>query len=377
MAKTAIQKLGEFGQSAWFDNISRSLIESGELKEMIAKGIRGMTSNPTIFDNAISKSNSYDEAIAELVRAGKSTFEIYDDLTIRDIQDAADLFRPLYDRTNGLDGYVSLEINPLLALKVEETIKEGRRLFNKVDRPNVMFKVPATEAGFKAVEEFLAAGMNINVTLIFSLEQYSKTVGAFLQGLKRLSKKTNDLSVIGSVASIFVSRIDTAVDKLLDELITQESHSQTKDKLQALKGKAAVANSRLIFGKYSQILSGNEFQELKAKGARCQRVLWASTGTKNPSYSDIKYITELIAKNTVNTAPSKTIEAFIDHGIIKESVTSDVTDAREVINSLNNFGIDINSVCRQLLKQGVIAFEKSFKSLLSSIEEKSRNLCRK
>lgn len=377
MAKTVIEELGEWGQSVWLDNISRSLIESGKLKEMIGLGLRGMTSNPTIFDKAISLSDDYDETIRELYKSGKSTFEIYDDLTIRDVQEAADIFRPVYDKTNGLDGYVSLEINPKLASNTKETIEEGKRLYGKVNRPNVLFKVPSTEAGFKAIEELLARGINVNVTLIFSLEQYKKTREAFLKGINRLSQNQEDLSNIHSVASVFVSRIDTAVDKMIDEQIEKGIDEEIKNKLKALKGKAAVANSKIIFAEHLDIFSGAKFQPLKDKGANIQRVLWASTGTKNPDYSDIKYVSELIARNTVNTMPEKTIEAFLDHGEVSEAVTGNTQAAQGIIDNLKSFDIGINSVCAKLLEDGVVSFEKSFESLLNAIKTKIENLCTK
>lgn len=364
MAKTTVERLGEFGQSVWIDNINRSMIDGGKLEEMIKTGLRGMTSNPTIFDKAISSSNDYDKKIKELCRQGVSTFEIYDCLTVRDVQDAADLFKSVYEKTNGLDGYVSLEINPKLASKTQETIDEGRRLFKKVSRPNVMFKVPSTDAGFAAIEELLSDGMNINITLIFSLEQYIKTAQAFINGIRKLLQKGKDLSQVRSVASVFVSRIDATVDKMIDE----------KNITDTLKGKAAVANSNLIFQKYIEIFGGSEFKKLAEKGANLQRVLWGSTSTKNPAYSDIKYVTELIGKNTVNTMPENTFKAFLDHGTIEEALSSGTKGPQDIIDDLKTHGININSVCEKLLRDGVVAFEKSFDSLLGSIEKKSETL---
>lgn len=373
MSKTVIHELGDFGQSIWLDNISRLLIESGKLAQMIDKGLSGLTSNPTIFDKAISASQSYDQRIAQLRISGKSTFGIYDDLTIRDIQDAADMFSSAYESSAGLNGYVSLEVDPRIASDTDATLKEAQRLYRKVNRPNVMFKIPATEEGFPAVEELLALGMNINVTLIFSVDQYAKTAKAFLRGLDKLSQKTDDLSKIASVASVFVSRVDSVVDKTLDELIAQVPHN--KDKLISLKGKAAVANSMLIYKKSKEIFSSKEFERLEAKKARLQRVLWASTSTKNPAYSDIKYVSELIAKNTVNTLPDNTFEAFLDHGMVKESLKDNFKDAENIISDLLHIGIDVNKVCEKLLQDGVAAFQKSFSSLLSSIEKKADSLC--
>lgn len=375
MIQSKIEELAAFGQSIWLDNLSRSHIQTGKLKDMIETGLLGITSNPTIFDNAISKSSDYDDKIKEMDLLGKSTFEIYDELTVRDIQDAADLFRPIYERTKGIDGYVSLEVNPKLAHKTDETIKEARRLYKKVSRPNVMFKVPSTKEGFKAIEELIAEGININITLIFSLRQYANTAQAFLRGIKKLSGKRDDLSSVSSVASVFVSRIDTLVDSLLDERLAKETDGKVKEKLQSLKGKAAVANSKIIYEKYRKLFSGSVFEELKKKGAQIQRLLWGSTGTKNPEYSDIKYVKELIAKDTINTVPDHTFEAFLNHGVVKETVTQDIEVAKATIKDLGTFGIEIDDVCEELLARGVASFEKSFDSLLSAIDKKRKVLC--
>jgi transaldolase len=375
MIKTSIQELNEFGQSVWFDNISRSMIKGGKIKEMISQGLRGITSNPTIFDKAISKSSDYNEQIQELARNEKTTFEIYDDLTIKDIQDALDVFKPVYDDTNMLDGYVSLEINPKLARMTKETIQEGKRLYKKVNRPNLMLKVPSTEDSFAAVCELSAAGINVNVTLIFSLEQYINSVKSYLEGIKRFAESGGDVCKVHSVASVFISRIDTLADKMLDEKIKKESDSQIKNRLNSLKGKAAVANSKLIYKKYLEFCSSNEFKALKAKGANMQRLLWGSTSTKNPVYSDIKYVVELIGKNTVNTMPDATYEAYLDHGRIEESLNDNVKDAQDTIEQLRGFDIDIDKVCAKLLEDGVAAFESSFESLLHSIDEKRNKLC--
>lgn len=375
MSRTVIHELCDFGQSVWMDNINRRMIESGELNEMIGKGLRGMTSNPTIFDKAISSSTDYDEKIKELCKEGKSTFDIYDSLTIRDIQDAADMFMHVYKETQGLDGYVSLEINPKLAYKTEETIEEGMRLYKAVNRPNVMFKVPSTAEGFKAIEELIASGINVNITLIFSLEQYVNTAYAYIRGMKRLLKDKT-IENVRSVASVFVSRIDTAVDKILDEKIEKETDEMVKTKLNSLKGMAAVANTSLIYKKYLDIFSSEEFKELEKKGGHIQRCLWGSTSTKNPAYSDIKYVTELIAKDTVNTMPENTFNAFLDHGSVKESLSADVSKAQRIIDSLMELEININEVCARLLRDGVGAFEKSFDSLLKTIEKKAKDIQR-
>lgn len=377
MAKSIIEELAEFGQSIWLDNINRTMIETGKLKEMTASGLRGMTSNPTIFDKAISKSSVYDKQIEELCKNNKSDFQIYDDLTIKDIQDAADIFRPVYEKTQGLDGYISLEVNPKLAFKTKETIEEGKRLHQKVNRPNVMFKVPSTKESFGAIEELTACGISVNITLIFSLGQYIDSAWAYIKGIRRYLEDKGNIKKVRSVASVFVSRVDTAADNLLDGLISQEEDKQKIEKLSSLKGKAAVANSRLIYQKYLEIFASGEFKELQDKGAHIQRVLWGSTSTKNPAYSDIKYVTELIGKDTVNTTPDQTLEAFLDHGQVREALSSDIKDAQSIIDGLKEFGIEIDEICAKLLKDGVIAFEKSFESLLSSIGERTKCLGKK
>lgn len=362
---TSIQELAAFGQSIWLDNINRSLIESGQLKQAIECGLRGVTSNPSIFDKAISFSDSYDQKISQLHAQGKSTFQIYDQLTVEDIQDAADMFFEVYKSTQGLDGYVSLEINPQLAYDLKKTIQEGLRLHKRVKRPNVMFKVPATDESFPAIEEFLSRGINVNVTLIFSLGQYIKTAQSYLKGIKRFVDSGGDPKDVRSVASVFVSRIDSKVDKLLDQ-------AGSNPQVEALKGKAAVANSALIYEKFLEIIQSSQFRELKAKGTNLQRVLWGSTSTKNPAYSDIKYVSELIAKDTVNTLPETTYLAFLDHGKVKVGISQAMAEAKKVIKGLKNFNIDIDQVCGKLLTDGVIAFEKAFESLLGAIESKSK-----
>ena len=373
MEKTTVQELAEFGQSIWLDYISRSLIDTGKLKNMIDIGVMGMTSNPSIFDKAISLSNDYDARINELKKMRKSTFEIYDELTIKDIQDAADVFKPIYEKTKGSDGYVSLEINPKLAYNAKETVEEGKRLFNKVNRPNLLFKVPSTEQGFIAIEELLAQGININVTLIFSLQQYINTAHAYIKGVGRFDQNNGDISWLASVASVFVSRVDTLIDKFLDEKIAVQN-DEVRNKSELLKGKAAVANCAMIFSRYKEIFLSQEFKEIRKKGARIQRLLWGSTSTKNPVYSDIKYVAELIGKNTINTIPEKTLSAFFDHGSVKQALTDEIAEHQKTITELAQHGIDINAVCKKLLRDGVIAFEKSFDSLLASITEKAKQL---
>lgn len=369
-----MHELADLGQSLWLDNISRSMIEQGKLKSLIDQGLRGQTSNPTIFKQAIAQSTDYDAKIVEMTEAGKKTFDIYDELTVRDVRDACDLFKGVYESTQALDGYVSLEINPHLANTYEEQRNEGIRLWQKVNRPNLMIKVPGTKNGCRAFGDLLAKGVNVNVTLIFSAEQYQDVAWAYLNGMKRLSQQTKDLSRVRSVASVFVSRIDTAIDPMIDAKIASTTDGALKIKLESLKGRAAVANSEIIFHKYNHLFSGAEFKALQSAGAQPQRVLWASTGTKNPKYSDIKYVTELTAKPTVNTLPDKTLEAFLDHGDAKIAMPGDVASAQKVLQELRAEGIDVGVVCLKLLDEGLVAFDQSFDDLTKSIEEKARRL---
>lgn len=370
---TNLEQLSQLGQSVWLDYIDRHLLESGKLKSLIGEGLRGMTSNPSIFHQAISGSNDYDRKIVQFKEAGKNTFEIYDELTIRDIQEAADQFQDVFEKTAGLDGYVSLEINPQIAHDAAASITEGKRLFKKVDRRNVMIKVPATAEGFPVIEELLASGINVNVTLIFSMEQYVKTVEAYVRGLERFQKDGGDLSQLRSVASVFVSRIDTLIDKTLTDKAAAESSNAVKVRLENLRGKAAVANCRLIYEKSKELFAQERFRNLVKHKAHIQRVLWGSTSTKNPDYSDVKYVTELILKQTVNTIPSATLSAFMDHGKVKEAAGS-AKEASAVIQSLQEFGIDINQVCAKLLDDGVTAFDKAFVALMEAIEKKAAQL---
>lgn len=368
MIKTKLHEIAQLGQSLWIDNISRSMITSGKLKLLIEQGLRGQTSNPTIFKQSISQSQDYDARIQQLAEAGRFTFEIYDELTIKDVQDAADLFRGVYKNTKGLDGYVSLEINPKLGNELESQLKEGTRLWQKLDRPNVMIKVPATKNGLGVVEGLISQGINVNVTLIFSAEQYQQVVWAYLKGLNSLAISEGDISHVHSVASIFVSRIDTSVDKILDG---QPAGTAVPA---SLRGKAAVANSEVIYHKFQKSFGGSEFKALKRQGANVQRVLWASTGTKDARYSDIKYITELIAADTVNTVPDKTLEAVMDHGVAKTAMPGDVAGAQKIIEQLRLAGIDVGMVCNQLLDDGLASFERSFEDLSTCIEEKRTRL---
>jgi transaldolase len=367
-----LDALAALGQSVWLDNIHRSMITTGKLRTLIGLGLRGMTSNPTIFDKAVGSGGDYDAQIRDLRSSGASTFEIYDELTVTDVQDAADAFRPVYDATAGLDGYVSLEINPKLAHDAERTVAEGTRLCRRVDRPNVMFKVPATEQGFSAIEELTASGINVNVTLIFSTGQYHDAALAYLRGIRRLLEGNGDPKRIRSVASVFVSRIDTAVDGLLDVLIARETDAERKKGAAAFKGRAAVANAHLCYADYRETFASEGFRELLARGANVQRLLWGSTSTKNPAYSDVKYVEELIGRGTVNTMPETTLSAFLDHGRVEEALGPDTSPSEAALAELGTLGVSIDEVCARLLDDGVRIFDKSFDDLLATIEKKAR-----
>ena len=370
--KTLLHQLYDFGQSPWLDYISRKIIDKGHLEKMIDNGIVGVTSNPSIFDKAVKTGQDYDPAIKELAQKGKNKKEIYDNITIRDIKDACDIFLPVYQQTDNKDGFVSLEVNPYLAYDTETTIKEAERLFQLINRPNLMIKVPATEEGFPAVEVLLSQGINVNITLIFSREQYIKSARAYLNGIEKAHLKRKNISKIASVASIFVSRVDSAVDSMLEKQISQSDSDIQKSELKDLMGKAAVANSHMIYREYRNIFSLNRFQELAEAGAFVQRVLWASTSTKNPDYFDVKYVQELIARNTVNTMPEDTIEAFLDHGYIKNAIPEESSQDKLVLSRLDERKIMIDDICQQLLKDGVKKFVDSYDSLLESIEQKRK-----
>ncbi|MDW8327198.1 MAG: bifunctional transaldolase/phosoglucose isomerase, partial [Anaerolineales bacterium] len=368
MSTNPLRELQKLGQSPWHDNIRRDLLTSGKLKQMVKAGdITGLTSNPTIFEQAIGQTNIYDEALAELALAGKSAAEIFDALSIEDIRAAADVFAPVYEKTKGADGYVSIEVAPAYARDTQATIKEAKRLWKAVGRPNLMVKIPATKEGLPAIEQSIADGINVNVTLIFSIKRYREVMDAYLAGLERRLKARKPIDHVASVASFFVSRVDTLVDKLLDERI-RKLGGQGAEALQALKGKAAIANAQLAYAEFRRHFSTVRFSALAAKGARLQRPLWASTSTKNPAYPDVMYIEALIGPDTVNTMPPATLAAYKDHGKPELRLTEDVRDAQRVIEQLEEFGIRMDDVTQQLEDEGVAAFAKSFDTLLAVVE---------
>jgi len=366
-------KLLELGQSIWYDNIQRSILKNGEFSGMIDRGeIRGVTSNPSIFMNAITKSSDYDASLAPLAKSGLSAEEIFYHLAIEDIQEAADFFSGLYKQTNGGDGYVSLEVNPYFANDTENTLAEAKLLWKRVSRPNLMIKIPATKAGIPAITEAIAAGINVNVTLIFSLERYGEVMEAFIQGLEKRVNAGLSVQSIASVASFFVSRVDTNIDLRLKKLV--DSGKLSSEKANALAGKAAIANARLAYADYLNVFKSERFLKLKAQGAQEQRPLWASTSTKNPAYRDVVYVEELIGANTVNTVPPQTLVGFLDHGKVRLSIGENLPEAENLFRELLAVGIDMKDVTNTLEEEGVKAFADAFTVLIKAVEEKRQTV---
>ena len=367
----------QYGQSIWMDNLNRDLIESGELKQSIAdKGIRGITSNPSIFEKAIAGNKIYDKAIEAGIKADKSVQEIYEDLIFTDIRNACDIFMPIYKESNGLDGYVSIEVPPSLAKTTDDsTIEEARRYYQAIDRPNLMIKIPGTPEGLPAVEQAISEGMSINVTLLFSVQSYVDTAWAYIRGLEKRAAEGKDISNVSSVASFFLSRIDVMIDDLVDRKL-ESAEGEAKTKLEAIKGKVAIANAKVAYQKYKEIFSGDRWEALAAKGAKVQRLLWASTSTKNPEYSDVMYVDELVGMDTVNTLPPDTIEACVDHCDPGDRIETDLDAAHKVIDGLKDedVNIDLDKVMDDLLDEGIDKFIKPFESLMSSLEDKVKQL---
>ncbi len=363
-----IQKLAELGQSIWIDNIQRKMLTGGGLQAMIDEGLLGMTSNPTIFEKAISGSSDYDEAMRSLVDQGASAEKIFDALTIEDVGMAADIFRPVFDRTQGRDGYVSIEVSPKLAHDTAGTLADARRLWQTLKRPNVMIKIPATKEGLPAIEQALTDGLNINVTLMFSMNHYLAVAETYLRALEARVKAGQPIDRIASVASFFVSRVDTLLDAKLEQIVKAEGPNASL--AAALLGRAAVANSQVVYGKYTELFGSDRFKALSARGARPQRVLWASTSTKNPKYLDVLYVDTLIGPDTVNTVPPETYRAILDHTVVERTVDRDLEAARQVIGVLRALGFDLDEVGEQLSVEGVDKFTKSFDGLLKVIEQK-------
>jgi transaldolase len=372
MNKNPLIGLKEIGQSVWLDNLSRKLIHSGELKRLIDEdGLSGITSNPTIFQKAISGSTDYDSSLRRMIDKGvKDEKELFLELAMEDVSGAADLLWPTYQSADGQDGFVSIEVSPDLAYDTDATISEARRLFSTIGRKNILVKVPGTKQGLPAIEQLTSEGVNVNVTLLFSTERYEEVAEAYLKGLERRTSKGQPIHEIASVASFFVSRVDTLTDKLLEARLSSATSKAEKEKIMNLFGKAAVANAKVAYKKYRTIFSDRRVLTLKAKGGHIQRILWGSTGTKNPKYSDIKYVEELIGPDSINTLPETTIKAFKDHGQAKITIQSDLEEAEKLFPELKSKGIDMGEVTAQLEKEGVQLFSDSFFALLKEIAKK-------
>ncbi len=367
MTVNPLQKIKALGQSVWLDYIQRNILENGEVTRMIEKdGLAGMTSNPSIFEKAIAEHDDYDEAISLLMRRGASAREIYEALTLDDVRGAADLFRCVYDESSGRDGFVSLEVSPHLAYDTEQTIAEAKRLWTALDRPNVMIKVPATHEGLPAIKQLIAAGININATLLFSLERYRQVADAFMAGLEVRVTQGKPLDHVASVASFFLSRIDVLVDKHLDEL----SKTGIGESASALRGQTAVACARLAYQHYQNWAGNDRWQTLSRHGAQAQRLLWASTGTKDPTYSDIKYVDALIGKETVNTMPPQTLAAYRDHGHSALRIEQELDKASVLPGKLLELGINLEANSKKLETEGVQKFIVPFDKLLERLDQR-------
>jgi transaldolase / glucose-6-phosphate isomerase len=368
--KNPLKELLTYGQSMWLDYIRRDLFTTGKLKAMIEDdGLRGMTSNPAIFEKAIADSSLYDDILKSLAaQKGLSATAKFEQIAIRDIQDAADALRGVYQESNFRDGYVSLEVSPYLAMKTQETMDEARRLWKTVQRDNVMIKVPGTSAGIPAIQQLVSEGLNINITLLFAQEVYEKVAEAYINGAEAYAARGGNLKKLASVASFFISRIDTLIDGRLNDKLKGTSDAQQQELFKSLMGKVAIANGKLTYQKYEQIFSGPRWEKLAAKGAQTQRVLWASTSTKNPNYRDVIYVEELIGPDTVNTMPPATIDAFRDHGRLRKSLTEDIPGAQKTMDDLAKAGISMKEVTDKLTEDGVKLFADAFDKLLAAVE---------
>lgn len=376
MASNSLRELEQCGQSVWLDSISRDLLQSGTFSRLIQQdGVSGVTANPSIFESAIVGTHDYDQSIRYLARAGYSPMQIYERLAIEDVGSAADMLRPTYDRCNGCDGFASIEVSPDLADNTEGSVEEARRFWRELNRPNVMVKIPATAEGIPAIEQLTAEGVNVNITLIFAVEMYEKVMDAYLSGLERRLAQNQPIGRIASVASFFVSRVDTLVDKLLEE--RAQADAAKGQQLSALEGQIAVANAKIAYERFQRVFQADRFKVLQGKGAQTQRPLWASTSTKNPQYSDTLYVTSLIGPDTVNTMPLETIEAFRDHGAVDcAAVTQGLPEARSRITELERAGISMQAVTDQLIQEGVEKFCKALHSLLATIEQRQGTLAK-
>ena len=370
-----LDKLLEYGQSYWLDNLSREIILNGDLKKRIdEQGLRGITSNPSIFQKALSMGELYDIQVGQLLAEGKNRKEIYETIAIKDIQDACDLMKPVYESSDGIDGYVSLEVSPYLTSDTEGTKTEARRLFKAVDRPNCMIKIPGTPEGIPAIEEMLFEGININVTLLFSIEEYETVATAYIHAMERRMNEGLPVDRVASVASFFLSRIDVLIDQKLHQEIIPTLTGSKRILAENLLGEAAIASSKLTYRNYKEIFSGKRWEKLVKKGARTQRLLWASTGNKIKGYRDTRYVEPLIGINTVNTMPESTIEAFIDHGkVVRDTIEKGIDDAMNVLLGLDQVGINLKEITDQLTEEGIANFIKPFDMLLNSIRKEKVN----
>ncbi|MBD2312703.1 transaldolase [Desertifilum sp. FACHB-1129] len=376
MTSNHLLEIAAYGQSIWMDNLTRDLIESGELKRMVDEGeIQGITSNPSIFEKAIAGNQLYDADIEAGIKAKKSVQEIYESLVFSDIRNACDILRPIYDSTDGLDGYVSIEVPPNIAHDTETTIQEARRYYQAIGRPNVMIKIPGTDKGLPAVEQVISEGINVNVTLLFSVDSYKETAWAYIRGLEKRAEKGEDISKISSVASFFLSRIDSKIDDHIDNLLEKGVEDiNRKAELQKMKGKVAIANAKIAYQEYKKIIESDRWQALTEKGANVQRLLWASTSTKNPEYSDVMYVDELVGPDTVNTMPPSTIEACADHCDVASRIETNIDEAYTLLESLPDADIELDSVMAELLDEGIDKFIQPFESLMQSLEKKVKQL---
>ncbi len=370
MSENPLKELQKYGQSVWHDYIRRKELLSGGLKKRIEEdGVLGVTSNPSIFEKAIAGSDDYDESISQYTQQGLEAAQIYEKLAVEDIQNATDIFRPVYEATEGRDGYVSLEVSPLLAHDTQGSIEEARRLFRTVDRPNVMIKIPGTKEGLPAIEQVLSEGINVNITLLFGIERYEEVARIYLKALEKRAAEGKPVDHVASVASVFVSRIDSLLDPQLEAKAKDAKTPEEQKKLEGLIGKVAVANTKLIYQKFKEVFGDARFEALAQKGARVQRPLWASTSTKNPNYNDVLYVEELIGSDTVNTMPTNTMDAFRDHGKARATVEEGLDEARRVIAQFAEAGLDLRAVTQQLEDQGVKSFAEAFNKLLGSIKD--------
>jgi len=366
---TKLQELSAtHGQSPWLDNLKRGWITGGELQRWVDRGVRGVTSNPTIFQKAISAGHDYDEQFGDLIGGGETVEDSYWEMVEADIEDALQILRPIYDQSDGIDGFVSVEVAPAMAADTERTITAARQLHDSIDEPNLYVKIPGTAAGVPAIQSMLSEGRSINVTLLFGLRRYGEIIEAHIAGLEALVDAGADLSRVRSVASFFVSRVDTEVDRRLDEIGTDEAR--------ALKGRAAVANAQLAYELFLDRYRGERWERLAARGAKVQRPLWASTSTKNPEYPDTMYVDRLIGPDTVNTMPEATLEAFEDHGVLGRTVDDDLDEARAIFDRLGELGIDMDDVATTLEEEGVASFSKSYDELMTALEDKADDLKR-